>query len=336
MPVWFIGRDREWYVPAEPGVVNRVSQLRYEILIDNLGVRVGSSGAPLLAADGIVGMVVRDAAADAASATLITAIELAFREWGFPWGLAPVGSLEQKAMAAVPEEPKGKTDRGRNATETARAAGEITDCDRLAAHPADPHALAPGVSLDKINQAKAVPACQESVERFPEVARYEFQYGRALVKADRAEEALKWFRRAAERDYTAAWNALGNLYTNGIGTAKDDAAAVTWFRKAGDRGHALSQTTLGDMYAKGLGVTRDDGEAVHWFRKAAEQDNAAAEGRLGAMYAQGFGVAQDDSEALQWLRKSAAQNDFTAKHGSGTCTPRVVGQPRISVKLNGG
>ena len=151
-PVWFIGRDREWYVPAEPGVVNRVSQLRYEILIDNLGVRVGSSGAPLLAADGIVGMVVRDAAADTASATLITAIELAFREWGLPWGLAPVGSLEQKPTVAGQEEPKGKTDPGRNATEMARAAGEITDCDRFAGSPDDPDAVAPGINFGQSTQ----------------------------------------------------------------------------------------------------------------------------------------------------------------------------------------
>jgi hypothetical protein len=141
------------------------------------------------------------------------------------------------------------------------------------------------------------------------VARNEFQYGRALLKADRAGEALEWIQHAAEKDYTAAWHMLGVMYTRGAGVAKDDASAVTWFRKAANRGYAPAQSALGDLYAQGLGVTRDDGEAVHWFRKAAEQDYAAAQGRLGAMYAQGFGVAQDDSEALQWLRKSAAQGD---------------------------
>ena len=40
-----------------------------------------------------------------------------------------------------------------------------------------------------------------------------------------------WFRGAAEKDYTAAWHALGSLYASGTGTAKDEASAITWFRQ---------------------------------------------------------------------------------------------------------
>jgi TPR repeat protein len=214
--------------------------------------------------------------------------------------LPALESAQQKPSAASPVQ---------NPRETAGAKAEITDCDRLAANPDDPDAVAAGIALAKIDSARAVAACREAVERFPGVARYEFQYGRALLKADRAEEALGWIRQAAEKDYTAAWYGLGALYDAGTGTAKDEGSAISWYRKAANRDYAPAQTTLGDMSAQGRGATRDDGEAVRWYRKAANQDYAPAQARLGAMYAQGLGVANDNAEALRLLRNAADQED---------------------------
>ena len=88
VPVWFIGRDQEWYVPGRSGVVNRVSRLRREIVIDDLAVGFGTAGGPLVSADGIVGMIVRDAGGPV-YATLISAVETAFQEWRLPWDLVP-------------------------------------------------------------------------------------------------------------------------------------------------------------------------------------------------------------------------------------------------------
>ena len=106
-PVWFIGRDREWYVPASPGAFNRASQIDRRVRIDNLPVRPGTSGAPLLSSAGIIGMIIRDASAAEAVAVPISAIRLAFEEWGLPWQLrassgVPPSAVEPPSTVVVP------------------------------------------------------------------------------------------------------------------------------------------------------------------------------------------------------------------------------------------
>lgn len=98
--VWFVGRDKRWYVPGRPGVINRIDRLRHKIIVDDLSVRAGTSGAILVAEDGIVGMIVRDDAAES-RATLIDVIETAFRDWGHPWDLLPI--VERRPEALVEE-----------------------------------------------------------------------------------------------------------------------------------------------------------------------------------------------------------------------------------------
>ena len=89
--------------------------------------------------------------------------------------------------------------------------------------------------------------------------------------------------------------------------------AVKWFRKAAERGDADAQFMLGTFYENGEGVSQDYQEAVKWYRKAAEQGNADAQFLLGGLYATGQGVPQDDAEAVKWLRKAAEQGHAEAE-----------------------
>ena len=61
------------------------------------------------------------------------------------------------------------------------------------------------------------------------------------------------------------------MYENGIGVKKDNDEAVKWYREAAEQGHADAQYNLGYMYEKGLGVKKDKAEAEKWFRKARGQ-----------------------------------------------------------------
>jgi S1-C subfamily serine protease/tetratricopeptide (TPR) repeat protein len=94
--VWFVGRDDSWYIPTRPGRLSRVT-LDFRIDVDDLEIRVGSSGAPLMAADGIVGMLLVDETTGASSALAIEIIERAIRLWDLPWDLKPI-----EARAAIP------------------------------------------------------------------------------------------------------------------------------------------------------------------------------------------------------------------------------------------
>ena len=133
------------------------------------------------------------------------------------------------------------------------------------------------------------------------------------------EEALKWYRKAAEKgNATAQYNA-GVLYENGKGVAQDYAEAARWYRKAAEQGHAKAQYNLGGCYYNGLGVAEDKEKAVGWYRKAAEQGYASAQHNLGWCYLFGKGIAQSNAEAVKWFRKAAEQGDAPAQHNLGGC-----------------
>ena len=74
------------------------------------------------------------------------------------------------------------------------------------------------------------------------------------------------------------------MYDEGEGVAKDRQEAVVWFRRAADQGHAMAQFTLGRMYYLGEdlgeGVAKDEKEAVVWLRRAADQGYAEAKAAL--------------------------------------------------------
>ncbi len=128
------------------------------------------------------------------------------------------------------------------------------------------------------------------------------------------EEALEWFRKAAEQGDLLAQYSLGDMYENGNGVEQDYEEALEWFRKAAEQGLSLAQYSLGLMYENGNGVEQDYEEAEKWFRKAAEQGLSLAQYSLGLMYENGDGVEQDYEEAEKWFRKAAEQGDTDAQN----------------------
>jgi hypothetical protein len=110
---------------------------------------------------------------------------------------------------------------------------------------------------------------------------------------------------------------MGNLYAKGLGVPQDYAEAVRRFRKAAERGDATAQYNLGVMYAEGTGVRQDFAEAETWYRRAAAQGLADALYNLGVLYANGQGVRQDNLDARKWYRKAADQGHAHAQYNLG-------------------
>jgi hypothetical protein len=108
------------------------------------------------------------------------------------------------------------------------------------------------------------------------------------------------------------------MYYNGQGVSRDFNEAVKWFKLAADQGSALGQKNLGVMYDMGHGVPQDFKQAVKWYTLSATQGYVYAQYNLGFMYANGQGVAQDFNEALYWYRLAAAQNNALAINNLGS------------------
>jgi len=70
------------------------------------------------------------------------------------------------------------------------------------------------------------------------------------------------------------------------GVAKDAEQAVSWYRRAADAGDADAQFSLGGCYSQGDGVAKDAEQAVSWYRRAADAGDADAQFNLGVCYAE--------------------------------------------------
>ncbi len=89
--------------------------------------------------------------------------------------------------------------------------------------------------------------------------------GVLCASTDRAEEAVRWWRLAAESgDLEAQYN-LAQALAKGRGAPVDDAQALSWMLRAAENGLAPAQSQLGVMYATGRGVACDPIEAHKWF-----------------------------------------------------------------------
>ena len=102
---------------------------------------------------------------------------------------------------------------------------------------------------------------------------------------------------------------LGLMYHEGKvkDVPKDVQQAMAWYRKAAEQGVARAQYNLGVMYANGEGVPKDEQQAMLWYRKAAEQGVARAQYNLGVMYDNGRGATKDEQQAYFWWLLASAQ-----------------------------
>ena len=89
--------------------------------------------------------------------------------------------------------------------------------------------------------------------------------------------------------------------------AQHEEDAVKWFRKAAEKGTQWGQYNLGLRYASGQGLPQDSGEAFKWFGQAAAQGHALAEYHLGTMFEEGLGTPPDPVEAYKWYHLAAIQ-----------------------------
>ena len=88
--VWFIGRAREWYIPPDKraGILLRTeADLQGFIQVDINSVQPGTSGAPLLTRNGLVGMVVTDAPGKTRAVNIDYIRRFVSIENPYPWNL---------------------------------------------------------------------------------------------------------------------------------------------------------------------------------------------------------------------------------------------------------
>jgi len=80
-------------------------------------------------------------------------------------------------------------------------------------------------------------------------------------------------RAGAAKGDAGAMFSLGVAYQLGNGVSQDYQQAMTWYRQAADAGNAVASKNVGVMYENGYGVPQDYQQAMWWYSKAADGGN---------------------------------------------------------------
>lgn len=118
--------------------------------------------------------------------------------------------------------------------------------------------------------------------------------------------AMAALRRAADAGHAPSQVLLGDI----LDQAEFDEEALAWYRKAAEQGNAAGEYSVGGMYFSGEGVKQDLAQAYFWFLRAAEKKYGPATIALANAYIRAergeIPAGPDKSFAADWLRKAAA------------------------------
>ena len=129
------------------------------------------------------------------------------------------------------------------------------------------------------------------------------------------DEAVKWYRLAADQELPEAQHRMFVCCRDGIGLERNLANAAKWCRKAADDGLEDAIYDMGMLYVEGAGVERNAKSAFKWFRKGAERGHPMCLYKFGQCYKLGFGVEKDEDEASKWQNKAVAAWRTSANSG---------------------
>ena len=162
-------------------------------------------------------------------------------------------------------------------------------CERFATHPDDATASAPGVSIAvlKANAAQAVDSCKLAANAHPEIPHYVALLARATYAAERFDEAIALYRKAADAGDARALYSLGYLMELGDHAPKDLKAAYALYEKASERGNADAAINLAVALWEGKILEKNGPRALALLQKASQSGSAKATFDLAALVDQG-------------------------------------------------
>lgn len=143
-----------------------------------------------------------------------------------------------------------------------------------------------------------------------------------LDRSEFDEEAVAYYRKAAEQGSADGQFGLGSMYSIGEGVKKDLDVARRWITQAAEQGHKQAIGVMAQAYISGqLGVSekeRQSEEALRWIRKGADLGFLAAIDVLVQAYRNGtLGLEADAAEAGRWQAKANELRGIRSTSGKG-------------------
>jgi len=157
-----------------------------------------------------------------------------------------------------------------------RYSQEVTECDRLASHPDDPHRVSVGLERPQIDLPKAIEACKAAVARDPGNPRLNYLLGRTLGYSGRGAEGLGNRKVAVDADYPQALFVIGYMSLTGMNQQpKDVCVGAELIRRSALQGRIAGQLGFPRYVLSGLfdacPVRKDKAEMLGFVAAARKQ-----------------------------------------------------------------
>ena len=116
------------------------------------------------------------------------------------------------------------------------------------------------------------------------------------------QNALKYFKEAAEQEEPQSQYMLGQMFYNGDGTTKNITKSIKWLTRSADKDNTDAQTKLGEI----LLLDKDEIElAYEMFKIASEKGDTLAQYNLATMYLTESRIINDYKEAFRLFKLAA-------------------------------
>ncbi|MCP0914096.1 MULTISPECIES: tetratricopeptide repeat protein [Legionella] len=137
-----------------------------------------------------------------------------------------------------------------------------------------------------------------------------------LLVENNPEQALSWFKKAAEGNDVQAQMYCAAAYLFGIGTNKNSNLAKKYYIDAAKNGNSIAEYTLAEHFLQSR-HGNDKKLGLIWLNKAVEKGNPQAQLKLGELYAEGKLVPKDLDKSSQLINQAIAQDYVDAIYEAG-------------------
>ena len=163
-----------------------------------------------------------------------------------------------------------------------------------------------------------------------------YRYEKGIKVRKSQKNAIKWYKKAANKSHRKAQYRLGILYYK----QKNYKKAKYWLEKRAKDGEPDAQYHHANILRFGLGTKQRTSSARKWYLKAAKQGHKHAQYELGLMFKKGIGAKKNLKTAKKWFRKAAKQNHKHAKQAlkslsnskSRSAKAKIVNNPKKAQK----
>lgn len=142
---------------------------------------------------------------------------------------------------------------------------------------------------------------------------HQYFHAQDLEETDRMQEAVEWYRKAAENGQPGLWYKLGRYYEDGDIVPQDLVEAAYCYERSAEEGEVGGINSMGAAYYHGRGVPQDRAKAFLYFKRAYEEmDNSYGVDFLAHCYLEGWGTPPDYEKAyaLAWEYKGEPLSQY--------------------------